>query len=338
MDRVPPQSQPWLIVLRCGLRIPRYLPGLCSATFDLPARHRSPCSHHIRDFEQALLVQRCVPRHSSGVRALPRRRYRGVCRSKMKAYHFRGSLGRMNSGPARGPNPRLQRTRFAPLRSPLSRKRSKLAHLWRSFSAIAFLGMSLSCASGRNGVLIRSDTEVRFAGAAEGARVLSSPDVFVRAMSPFDRSARLKTDKDVSEAEYLAFVGRQSTEWTSAEEARIRPILEQFRERTADLNLPLPSTILLVKTTGLEEGMLPYCRGAAVVIPTNVVEGDAGKLQRVIFHELFHVYRTHNPAARRGLYRIIGFDVCPEIDLPPELRSRKLTNPDAPLIDSFIEL
>ena len=244
----------------------------------------------------------------------------------------------MNSGPAWGPNRRLQRTRFAPLRSPLSRKRSKLAHLWRSFSAIAFLGMSLSCASGRNGVLIRSDTEVRFAGAAEGARVLSSPDVFVRAMSPFDRSARLKTDKDVSEAEYLAFVGRQSTEWTSAEEARIRPILEQFRERTADLNLPLPSTILLVKTTGLEEGMLPYCRDAAVVIPTNVVEGDAGKLQRVIFHELFHVYRTHNPAARRGLYRIIGFDVCPEIDLPPELRSRKLTNPDAPLIDSFIEL
>src|SRR5215472_17728928 len=338
MDRVPPQSQPWLIVLRCGLRIPRYLPGLCSATFDLPARHRSPCSHHIRDFEQALLVQRCVPRHSSGVRALPRRRYRGVCRSKMKAYHFRGSLGRMNSGPARGPNPRLQRTRFAPLRSPLSRKRSKLAHLWRSFSAIAFLGMSLSCASGRNGVLIRSDTEVRFAGAAEGARVLSSPDVFVRAMSPYDRSARLKTDKDVPETEYLAFVARQARDWSPAEEARIRSILEQFRAKTADLDLALPSSILFVKTTGHEEGMAAYCRGAAVVIPQKLVDRDAAALQDLVFHELFHVYRTHNPAKRRDLYQVIGFDVCPEIVLPTEIRARKITNPDAPLIDSFIQL
>ena len=208
----------------------------------------------------------------------------------------------------------------------------------RPVAAIVIVGASLSNAEAREGVRIRPGTEVRFADAAEGSRVLSSPDVFVRAMSPYDRSARLKTDKDVSEAEYLGFVGRQTRDWTSAEEARIRPILEQFRAKTADLDFPLPPTILFIKTTGLEEGNAAYCRGAAVVLPTKYVEGDPGSLQEIVFHELFHVYRTHNPAKRRDLYRIIGFDVCPEIALPKEIRSRKLTNPDAPLIDSFIRL
>jgi hypothetical protein len=53
---------------------------------------------------------------------------------------------------------------------------------------------------------------------------------------------------------------------------------------------------------------------------------------------LFHIYRAHTPETRRALYRIIGFDVCPEIALPPGLRSRKITNPDAPLLDSYIRI
>ncbi|HKD17675.1 MAG TPA: hypothetical protein VKG23_07375 [Thermoanaerobaculia bacterium] len=212
-------------------------------------------------------------------------------------------------------------------------------NLWRrSAVAIAILGTPLPSSPGRDGVRIAPGTDVRFADAAEGARVLSSPDVFVRAMSPYDRSARLKTDKDVPETEYLAFVARQARDWSPAEEARIRSILEQFRAKTADLDLALPSSILFVKTTGHEEGMAAYCRGAAVVIPQKLVDRDAAALQDLVFHELFHVYRTHNPAKRRDLYQVIGFDVCPEIVLPTEIRARKITNPDAPLIDSFIQL
>jgi len=179
---------------------------------------------------------------------------------------------------------------------------------------------------------------VEFGGAAACARVLSARDTFVQAMSPFDRSARLKTDKDVSEAEYLAFAARQARDWSSAEKARLRPILESFRVKTAGLNLRFPPTILLLTTTGLEEGMAAYCRGTSIVIPKAVIDRDPSQLQSLIFHELFHIYRTSNPAMRRDLYEIIGFEVCPEIVLPPELQARKITNPDAPLLDSFIRL
>src|SRR5262249_48536678 len=99
-----------------------------------------------------------------------------------------------------------------------------------------------------------------------------------------------------------------------------------------------PPSILLLKTTGLEEGMAAYCRGSTIVIPASLIHVNQARLESLIFHELFHIYRSYCPESRRDLYKIIGFEVCPEIALPPELRSRKITNPDAPLLDSFIQV
>jgi hypothetical protein len=183
-------------------------------------------------------------------------------------------------------------------------------------------------------------TTVEFGSAAEGARLLSTRDVFVAAMSPYDRSARLKTDKDVTEAEYLAFVARQTRDWTEAEERAIGASLERFRDavKAANLDFRLPPTVRFVKTTGLEEGRAAYCRDAAVILPANVVGGDPAERETTIFHELFHMYSRHHPERREALYRILGFEVCPEIALPESLRRRKLTNPDAPLIDSVIRV
>ena len=41
---------------------------------------------------------------------------------------------------------------------------------------------------------------------------------------------------------------------------------------------------------------------------------------------------------RRALYAVVGYEVCPEIQLPPGLSRVKLTNPDAPRMDAFIRL
>jgi hypothetical protein len=104
------------------------------------------------------------------------------------------------------------------------------------------------------------------------------------------------------------------------------------------LDLRFPASISLLKTTGLEEGMAAYCRAAAVVLPAKLLQGDPAELDYTVVHELFHIYRRHHGENRRLLYKIIGFDVCPEIALPEELRRRKITNPDAPLLDSFIRI
>jgi len=181
-------------------------------------------------------------------------------------------------------------------------------------------------------------TKTGFASAAESARLLSVRDAFVAAMSPFDRSARLKSDEEVTEAEYLAFVARQTLEWTEPEVAALAAMLERFRKATAELNLRLPPVVLFIKTTGLEEGRAAYCRGSSVVLPVNVIGGDPAELEKTVFHELFHIYSRNNPEKRAAFYGILGFEVCPEVAVPELLRSRKITNPDAPRIDSVVRV
>src|SRR5262249_30051353 len=144
------------------------------------------------------------------------------------------------------------------------------------------------------------------------SRLLTRRDGFVAAMSPFDRSARLQVAREVGEPEYLAFVAKQTRDWSPEERARLRGILEEFRTTSAPWNLAFPPVVSFVKTTGLEEGRAAYCRGASVVLPENVLAGDPGALRTVVFHELFHVYSSHHPEMRKTLYAIVGFEPCPE--------------------------
>ena len=51
-------------------------------------------------------------------------------------------------------------------------------------------------------------TAVVFATVAEGRQILAARDEFVERMSPFDRAARLKTARPVSEEEFLKHVGK----------------------------------------------------------------------------------------------------------------------------------
>jgi hypothetical protein len=202
---------------------------------------------------------------------------------------------------------------------------------------LAAVASRAPAADGDAAVAVGPSSRARFATAGEAAAVLTRRDGFVSAMSPFDRSARLEAAREVPEKEYLAFVAKEVREWSAAERDTLRPILDQFRERTSKWELDLPAEVLFLKTTGREEGRAAYCRGAAVVLPETDL-ADAGKLRDIVFHELFHVYSSHHPEMRRELYGVVGFEVCPEIALPPPLARRKLTNPDAPRMDAFIRL
>ena len=94
--------------------------------------------------------------------------------------------------------------------------------------------------------------------------------------------------------------------------------------------------VLLVKTTGEEESQAAYCRGPAIVLPPRMAAQRADSLEKLLTHELFHVLSSHNPELRKRLYAMIGFQPCNDIDLPPELAARKITNPDAPDFNWYI--
>lgn len=195
------------------------------------------------------------------------------------------------------------------------------------FFASVALAKSPEAALGKKSV-------VQFLNAKESRAVITRRDDFVSRLSPFDRAARLKVDKPVSEEQYLAFVGENVRDWTDDEIRKLRAIIEAFPPLLTEQ--PFPATIQLIKTTGAEEGNAAYTRGTAVMIP--IAELGNAHLEKLICHELFHILSRGNPELREKLYNLIGFTGCDEIDFPRELAARKITNPDAPRNDHFIRL
>lgn len=185
---------------------------------------------------------------------------------------------------------------------------------------------------------ISGETSVIFATANEGREILTKRDDFVQRLSPFDRSARLKTQREISESEFLEFVGRNVLEWNNNEIQKVQSAFQGIRSELKALSLPLPEKVYIVKTTGNEEGGAAYTRSNAIVLPERYLNKSAAKIQKTICHELFHIMSRANPVLRDRFYKAIGFVKCNEIIFPPALKPQKITNPDAPMNDHYIKL
>ena len=187
-------------------------------------------------------------------------------------------------------------------------------------------------------VKLSGDTVVTFATVTEGREILTTRDDFIRALSPFDRAARVKTDREVSEKEFLEFVGHSVLDWTEAEKALLVLALDRLKAPFDRLALAWPQVIYVVKTTGNEEGGAPYTRGPALILPKGVLTPNRPLDPRLVSHELFHILSRANPGLRDRLYQAIGFEKCAEIAIPETLQGRKITNPDAPANDHCIRV
>jgi hypothetical protein len=146
----------------------------------------------------------------------------------------------------------------------------------------------------------------------------------------------LQSAGDVSEDEYLAFVTAQARDWSNDERSRLTSAFAAIEPKLAELLPEGAAAILLVKTSGEEEGGAGYTRASAVMLPQALT--DERELQRLLAHEIFHVVSRNNPELKRALYATIGFEPCGELALPPPLAARKMTNPDAPVNEHCIDV
>jgi len=189
-----------------------------------------------------------------------------------------------------------------------------------------------------SGMELRKGTELVFASIEEAKKQLTKRDEFIKSLGPFDRSARLKTDKSVSEQEFLEHVANQVRPWTVGEKVRIRAIFKSIMNRLGDYDLDLPQKVLLIKTTGKEEGGAAYCRSNAIVLPQKLLIQQNTDLEKLLIHELCHILLSNNSKLKESLYKVINFKRCNNIELPEKLREAKLTNPDGLKNDHYVEL
>ena len=200
------------------------------------------------------------------------------------------------------------------------------------YSIPAFLLLCLAGYS-QGEIKLGPQTAFVFATLETGKRILTARDEFIMRLSPFDRAARMKTDKEVSEKDFLEFLGRNVLSWSEGEKQKTASALQDITSRLERFSHRFPPSIYLIMTTGSEEGGAAYTRDSAIVIPRAEIEGSPAMLQRMLCHEFFHILTRNDPALREQLYNTIGFTRCQEIEFPQNLKSRKITNPDAPRND-----
>jgi hypothetical protein len=189
-----------------------------------------------------------------------------------------------------------------------------------------------------DGLTLAPGIEISFLTREAGADFLAKPDDFVKTLSPFDRASRMQVGRVVRQAEFLKHVRAQVLDWDKAETGKVNALLKKLWPRMANLKLPWPKTIHLIKTTGKEEGNAAYTRRSALILPADKLKQKDQKLERLLAHELFHVLSRSNPKLSTRLYRIIGYEPVPPLIFPAELLLRKLTNPDAPYSRHAIEV
>jgi hypothetical protein len=204
-----------------------------------------------------------------------------------------------------------------------------IATLLLALSAVAADPQSMPLGKGSNLV---------FAKVAEGSDVLGADDDFTRRMSPFDRQARLKAAGAVSDAEHRAFAARSVLEWSDRDRRAIAEAMRGLDVRFMELGVGFPKRVLLVKTSGDEEGGAAYTRGEAIMLPAKVLGSATPVLRRLLCHELFHVLSRSAPGLRSKLYASIGFEPCGDVILPGDFERRRITNPDAPAFDHCIRV
>jgi hypothetical protein len=181
-------------------------------------------------------------------------------------------------------------------------------------------------------------TTVQLAGVEQGRAILGQPDEYFTRMSAFDRMLRMRTQAEVSGAEYRDAVMRNVTRWPDEDRRLIASALSALAAKLEGLRLQLPPRVWVVRTTGIGEVGDAYTRANAIVLPARNLKGAPDRLQALLAHELFHLMTRYDARFREQAYRTIGFRIAEHVELPPSISPRRLTNPDALRNDAYVEL
>jgi len=185
---------------------------------------------------------------------------------------------------------------------------------------------------------LQGDSQIVFATTKEARKLLETPDEFTRNLSTFDKQSRLQTADDVTDEAFLKFAASHVIPWQEEEIERVGEVLTQISVLLKPWRPMFPDQVILVKTTGQEEGNAAYTRRNVIILPAGVVARKKEALQRLLLHELFHIVSRANPKWRDPLYAIVGFEPCGPIAAPKMMADRVITNPDAPITAHCITL
>ena len=201
-------------------------------------------------------------------------------------------------------------------------------------AAVVALGQAQMAAQ----IRLAKTCTVHFATPEQGKSRLAKYDAYIKGLSPFERAAKILKAGPISTEEYIDFIGAQTLEWDENDKAKLKKIIQIASSKLAPYARHIPPDIYLIKTTGEDEGAAPYTRGISIVLPERTVRQSPKGLERLFYHELFHIISRNNTQLRDELYALIGFQPCEVISLTKGMMPRRISNPDAPVVEHCIKI
>lgn len=133
--------------------------------------------------------------------------------------------------------------------------------------------LALSLMSRANAdVNLREGCAVRFASVNESAEILGRKDDFIQRLSAFDRAARMKTERSISEDEFLKFVKENVLTWNEWEKAKIEAAICKHPPGTGCASVVAPENY-----QSREDNRR---RGGSLVLNARYSDCNAGKRDR----------------------------------------------------------
>ena len=180
----------------------------------------------------------------------------------------------------------------------------------------------------------------QFTSLNDSINKLLDHDEFTNRWSKFDIDVRLNKQNG-NKKELFQYISTQVLQWSESEKIKVDSVMQSINNDIKHLTLRIdcPETIFFIKTTGEEEGNAAgYTRSSSLILNDETLLWEFQELKNIIIHELFHIISRNNLSFREKMYEVIGFKVIKEISFPQSLIDYKVTNPDAPMINSYINL
>lgn len=207
----------------------------------------------------------------------------------------------------------------------------------------AFLLLSLvfllnTC--GTNNNIYIGKTAIIMSDSLLAAKTVSTEDDYTENLGAYDRSIASNTGDDVSLDVFLNHLAKNVMGWSVEEKEKFKAFAKKAETELSELKLNLPDEIIVIKTTSHEYGgiTVAYTRQNAIMFTEKILKTNDEKLYEIFLHEIFHVYSRLNPTKKEALYKIIGFYQANNISLPQDWYDRRLSNPDAPAPNTYIDL
>tara|TARA_B100001250_G_C19788130_1_gene785129 strand:- start:883 stop:1860 length:978 start_codon:yes stop_codon:yes gene_type:complete len=187
-------------------------------------------------------------------------------------------------------------------------------------------------------IQLSDECNIHFASTSKAKELLAKKDIYIQGLSSFERAAKIKQAGPISIDEYIKFIQEQTVEWSKEDKIKLSKVIAKAKIKLGHLANHLPKNITFIKTTGQDEGGAPYTRGNSIILPKRQVSQSIKSLERLFYHELFHIISRNNKQLRDELYSIIGFKPCGVVKLPDDMMPLRISNPDAPIIEHCIRI